>query len=955
MENTFIKYVANDILEKYGTNLSDITVVFPNKRAALFLNQAFADISDKPIWSPSYITINELLHSMSDYVIPDEIKLICELYHSYVEITKSNETLDEFYGWGQLLLSDFDDIDKNMADARMIFNNVANLHEFDSIDYLSDEQKETLKQFFSQFTDDHNSKLRERFLRLWNCLYDVYVDFNNRLNKQNLTYEGALYREVVNKKDMKLKNKLYLFVGFNLLQKSEKMLFSRLQHDDCAKFYWDFDYYYCNSQHEAGRFINQNMQSFTNELDSNDDNIYSNFNAPKNITYISSPTENAQGRYVAQWLTDERIDAGRKTAIVLCNEGLLQTITHCLPDKAKEINITSGYPLNQTPIASFISLLIKLQTVGKVKNTDKYRLKHVNNILRHSYISLVSEDAKQLYDDLNTKKRYFPNKAELCENELLSILFGDIDTDNYNLSMTEWLIKIVEKIATRGKEMLPDDAFFQESVFRTYTLLNRLYTLIADNDLVVDNNTYQRLLQQIISSTSIPFHGEPIKGVQIMGVLETRNLDFEHLLILSCNEGKLPKSLHDNSFIPYSVKKSFELTTIDNKVAIYAYYFYRLIQRAKDITIIYNNSTESGHMNEMSRFMLQMMVESNHDITRKNIKTELSPVSSTNREIAKDDTVVSKLNSLKRIYPTDINCYLRCQKRFFYSKLARIRELDEYDEDSIDNRMFGNIFHYAAEILYNSIKSENGTIEKQQIEYLIKHKERIVMAVDCAFKRELFKLNENDKQIPEYNGLQLINREVITNYLVQLLRNDLKLAPFCIIGLEKEVWKDYSFDSAKGEKINLSLCGKIDRLDMISTPDDGNRIRVIDYKTGHSVPERINSVEDVFVDNNIEKHSDYFLQTMLYASIVRNSEKYNANDLPVSPALLFIQRSSSSNYDPTLKFGKDEIKDIKEYEDEFMTYIDNTIADIFDKDKPFKPTSKPSRCMICPYFDICKI
>ncbi|MBQ9177806.1 MAG: PD-(D/E)XK nuclease family protein, partial [Prevotella sp.] len=176
MENTFIKYVANDILEKYGTNLSDITVVFPNKRAALFLNQAFADISDKPIWSPSYITINELLHSMSDYVIPDEIKLTCELYHSYVEITKSNETLDEFYGWGQLLLSDFDDIDKNMADARMIFNNVANLHEFDSIDYLSDEQKETLKQFFSQFTDDHNSKLRERFLRLWNCLYDVYVD-----------------------------------------------------------------------------------------------------------------------------------------------------------------------------------------------------------------------------------------------------------------------------------------------------------------------------------------------------------------------------------------------------------------------------------------------------------------------------------------------------------------------------------------------------------------------------------------------------------------------------------------------------------------------------------------------------------------------------------------------------------------------------------------------------------
>ena len=575
---SFLEYVAEDILRKYGTDLSRIAVVFPNKRASLFLNEHLARLSSHPIWSPAYITISDLFRHHSDLEVADPIKLVCDLHRVFTEVTGTDETLDHFYGWGQLLIADFDDVDKNMADAEKVFANVRDIHELDDIAYLTEEQKAAIRKFFGNFSDDHNTELKERFLRLWSRMFDLYQGFNKHLAQQGLAYEGALYRQVASSSHIDFAYDTYLFVGFNVLQQVEQRLFSMLKKEGRAHFYWDFDQYYMQGQNEAGHYIALYQADFPNELDSSNKDIYGQFAETKQISFVSASTENIQARYISTWLSQQdRIKGGRSTAIVLCNEALLPTAIHALPDEVEKVNITTGYPLSQAPIASFIGQLITLRTLGYDVSRNSFRPRYVNVVKRHPYSAFISEE------------------------ELFATPEGG------NPELLQWLCKLI-RFTAQGNET--KDPHFQESVFRAYSLINRLRELVDCGDLSIDVVTLQRLIRQLISSTSIPFHGEPAEGLQVMGVLETRNLDFQHVLLLSCNEGNMPRGVNDNSFIPYSIRKAYGLTTIDHKVSIYSYYFHRLIQRAKDITILYNNATTDGQTGEMSRFMLQLLVES---------------------------------------------------------------------------------------------------------------------------------------------------------------------------------------------------------------------------------------------------------------------------------------------------------------------------------------------------------
>ena len=318
---TFLEIVAEDIIRKYGNNLSRIAVVFPNKRASLFLNEALARLSGKPIWSPAYITISDLFRQHSSLTVGDPIRLVCELYRTFISVTGIDETLDHFYGWGQLLISDFDDIDKNMAVAHDVFRNLRDIHELDDLSYLTEEQTKLLQRFFSNFSPDHNSELKQRFLKLWTRFEDIYTQYRQQLRDEQLAYEGMLYREVAEQEDITLKYDTYLFVGFNMMQKVEVSLCERLQKAQRAKFYWDFDTYYMAPHHEAGHYIREYLKRFPNELDDSNQEIYSCFSGKKDISFVSSQTENAQARFVTQWLRQKgRIEAGKKTAIVLCDE-----------------------------------------------------------------------------------------------------------------------------------------------------------------------------------------------------------------------------------------------------------------------------------------------------------------------------------------------------------------------------------------------------------------------------------------------------------------------------------------------------------------------------------------------------------------------------------------------------------------------------------------------------------
>jgi CRISPR/Cas system-associated exonuclease Cas4 (RecB family) len=951
---SFLEYVAADLLQKYGTNLSRIAVVFPNKRASLFLNEHLARLAGKPIWSPAYITISDLFRSHSQRQVADPIQLVCELHQCFTQCTGIDETLDHFYGWGQLLLSDFDDLDKNMASAEHVFANLRDIHEYDDISYLTEEQRLVIKKFFSNFNEEHNSELKQRFLQLWSHILDIYLSFNARLSQQGLAYEGALYREVAEREDLDFEYDTYLFIGFNMLQQVEQTLFRRMKQQGKARFYWDYDQYYLHT-YEAGYFIAQYLNDFPNELDNDNESIYSNFTRQKTITYISAPTENIQARYISSWLRQQnRIADNRRTAVVLCNENLLQTAIHCIPTEVEKVNITTGYPLSQTPITSLVNLLIDLQTNGYVTKTGCYRLRHVNRVLRHPYSHYISEAGNSLYDELNTQKIYYPDPALLSQDEGLQLLFSmdHASTGRFNSTLLLWLMSVIRRIAkTIGSDEEGLSPLTQESLFRMYTLLNRLSDLVESGILQVDTITLQRLITQIVSATSIPFHGEPVEGIQMMGVLETRNLDFEHVLLLSCNEGNLPKGISDTSFIPYSIRKAYGLTTVDHKVAIYAYYFHRLLQRASDITLVYNNSTNDGQTGEMSRFMLQMMVEGGHKINIQTLQAGQAPILRTPQTIAKTAAVMQLLRKRfedSLLTPTAINHYMRCQLKFFYQYVSGIFEPQNDDEDISDNRTFGNIFHLAAQLIYEKLMQKSRLIVAKDIEYLLQTEVDIDRAVDLAFKRELFQIKDDARPLPPLDGLQIINREVIIRYIRQLLEVDLRLTPFTILGLEKTVRMDHKL-SIGAEPVTIRIGGKIDRLDSITTSDGTEQIRVIDYKTGSRRLKALADVDAVFAQESLKDHSDYYLQAFLYSHIVR----LNYKDTPVAPALLFIQHAGTEDYDPTLCLGREPVNDIATVSESYMRQLGDLISDIFNPAINFTPTDDRKRCTNCPYAHLC--
>ena len=973
MNKTFLEYVAEDIISKYGTDLSRIAVVFPNKRAALFLNEHLARLAGQPVWSPAYITISDLFRQHTDLKTADPIKLICDIHKSFTKCTGIDETLDHFYGWGQLLLADFDDIDKNMADADSIFCNLKDIHELDDISYLDNEQKEMLARFFANFSDDIDSELKKRFLSLWSHFGDIYHDYNRRLTEQGIGYEGAIYRKVASEETLHLKYDKYLFVGFNLIQKVERVLFSRLMKEGKAKFYWDFDEYYMpTARAQQSASVPNNTASFAayltdfpNELDNTDRDIYANMRRPKRIRFISSPTENAQARFASNWLLEnDRYKAGRKTAVVMCDESILLPIMHSLPPEADKVNITSGFPLAMTPVASLVMLLFDLYTLDLRKKGTAFNPHYLKKLMAHPYAHHLQEvHLKEAHlKGVHLSQVHQPNSK--FDNSTSAQPTTQHSTFNTQHSILHHIATLVKQVGIATKQ--EGDALTQESVFRMFTILNRLAALADSGDLLVDNTTLRRLVSQLVGAASIPFHGEPVVGVQIMGVLETRNIDFDNVLLLSCNEGNMPKGVNDSSFIPYSIRKAHGLTTIDNKVAIYSYYFHRLLQRAGDITIAYNNSTDNGHTGEMSRFMLQLLVESgqkidHYSLTAKNQPTPLMP-----KPIEKDETALSKLEEISRLSPSAINTYIRCKLAFYYQYIAHIKEPDS-DPETIDNRMFGNIFHRAAYLIYKDITDHSPVIEKAHIQAYLSNRKLLASVVDRAFEEEECKTN---------NGLQIINREVIIEYITKLLKIDQQLCPFSILAMEEEakVYTQLSFtipsggalkegalkggalvSSAPDKHYNLTIGGIIDRLDAVTDKQTGKRrIRVVDYKTGNKPSSAIKSIEEVFDPKNIaSKHSNYFLQAILYSLIVSRSKEWNAANDAVSPALLFIKQAPANDYDPTLLIDKHPISDVTVYEEEFLTKLKETVADMYSPDAAFTPTDDRKKCELCPYRMLC--
>lgn len=956
---SFLKLVAADLYKHTEGNLAHTAVVFPNKRAGLFFNEYLAQESDSPIWSPAYVSISELFRSLSPWEVGDPVKLVCELYKIFRRETQSTETLDDFYFWGEMLISDFDDADKNKVDTDKLFSNLQDLRNImDDYTFIDDEQEEAIRQFFQNFSIERRTALKERFISLWDVLGNIYKGFRESLASQNIAYEGMMYRHVIEHLDVdKLPYEKYVFVGFNVLNKVEHTLFTQLRDAGKAVFYWDYDEFYRRENrqavtHEAGEFIRRNLRDFPSPLP---DELFNNLSKPKEVHYIASSTENAQARYLPQWIRNNLTTPEKETAVVLCNEALLQPVLHSLPAEVKHVNITMGFPLSQTPVYSFLIALLELHTHGFNFKSGRYTFQSVVTLLKHPYTRQLTGQAELLEKELTRDNRFYPLPGELGKDEFLTRLFTPLSGNlNLCIRLSETLQQVAGIYQTNTSGTGDTDAFnqlYRESLFKAYTTINRFRTLIEEDELTVQPETFRRLLVKVLSATNIPFHGEPAIGMQVMGVLETRNLDFRHLVLLSVNEGQLPKSGGDSSFIPYNLRKAFGMTTIEHKIAVYAYYFYRLLQRAERITLMYNTSSDGLNRGEWSRFMLQFLIEWPHPITRQFLEAGQSPQGTSPITVEKTPDVMRRMQNLfdvranpkAKFSPSALNYYLDCPLKFYYRYVAGLSAPDEVSAE-IDSATFGSIFHYAAEHIYKDLTTHGKVIHKEALETLLRNEVKLQDYVDAAFKELFFHVPQNEK--PEYNGVQLINSAVIARYLKQLLQNDLRYAPFTFVASEIEVDEPIDIQTPRGV-IKSRIGGIIDRMDS----KDGT-LRIVDYKTGGDADTPPN-VESLFVPD--KKRSNYVFQTFLYAAILCRKQP----TMKIAPALLYIHRAATETYSPVIQMGeprkpKEAVEDFSNYEKEYRERLQGLLEEIFHPEKSFTQTETIEKCAYCDFKALCR-
>lgn len=895
MKIPFLQLVANDLREKYGNNLSRLKIIFPNKRASLFFNDYLVS-DDTPVWAPTYQTISELFRSLSPLNPIDSIEAVCRIYNIYLDLIEEEKTedvtLDFFYGWGEMILSDFEDIDKNMVDAQRIFTNVSDYQNIDFGNFLTEEQIGVLQHFFKSFSEDSSSKIKERFRLLWNQLANIYKRLNTELQAEGLAYEGALYRQVIEtlkheRMSFEANNTLYVFVGFNVLDKVEKELFTFLKKRECAIFYWDYDTYYTKEHPnmEAGRFVRENLLLFPNALG---EEHFANFSMPKHIEFVAAASNNVQAAAIAPWIEQNLTEDPKRTAIVVCDENQILPVLHNLPKNVSTINVTKGFPLMQTPAYSLVEKFFREQ---EKQPTD----------------SLM-----QLLESLSAEIKV----AGIKERDAQSLNSEDRKDSIWN-------------------------ELYNEAYYQTYLLVNHLLEILRKGLFNSSTaTTIRRLLRQLVRQTSIPFHGEPAMGLQIMGVLETRNLDFDRILLLSVNEGTLPKKASNASFIPYFIRREFGLTTYEKKTAVFAYYFYRLLQRATHLRLSYNNATTGDEKGERSRFMTQILVESPHVVHHLVLNSKQKTATCRPKAINKPLDLVDRL---KHLSPTALNSYINCQLQFYYSRVLRLETPPPAPEDFQANQI-GSLFHKAAELLYQDKCTVEGVVTPEALAPFIQK------GGTALFNKYILRAYEEADNTVQRNALI---DSIVQFFLLNLVRYDHDQAPFTIKGLEQEIYTDFSFPYKDGEQ-RVSIGGIIDRLDIVRHPKDGTDIyRVFDYKTGGDPnKQEIKILDDLFEKK--EKRPNYAFQTLLYCLALYKKEPAHQ----YAPALFFTNRAYKNDYTPYLTYQSSKCYTANSFLDEFEDKLKELLEELFATEKDgqrlqFLPPEKDDVCQHCNFYNFC--
>jgi antitoxin component YwqK of YwqJK toxin-antitoxin module len=941
----FLQEVAKDVYNRHKGNLGQITLVFPNRRAGLYFRQYLSENIEQPVWSPEIYTINDLMQQLSGLQLTDSMMLIFDMHQLFNREKGYNEPFDEFYFWGEMLLRDFDDIDKYLVDPGDLFQNLSSIKSMeDQFTYLTEEQIDAIRRFWDTFKIGQLSDEQSDFLSIWEILYNVYIQLNQLLDEGQYAYEGKIYRTVsdlISANRLNVQGEKYIFVGFNALTPCEKKLFHYLKNQEKAEFYWDYDEYYLQN-HEAGRFIRENLKEFPNMLENN----ASGMKADKKIRFLNTSYDIAQAKILPELLKDKKVPANdpNNMAIVLPDEHLLLPVLNSLPGTIDGTNVTMGYPVSITPAYSLLLALIELQKNAKTNDREVlFYHKDVLSILNHQYIGLLKDEhTEQLVHNIKKHNKVYVKAEELREAEFMKKIF--ILPETY-ASLSDYLLDNYHHFYRILKERGDEDISVNlelECIYNVYLTVKRVKEIFTERNVEVKVETYLRILEKIIQNQNIPYEGEPLSGLQVMGILETRALDFDHLVLLSMNEGVFPKADSTPSFIPYSLRKGFGLPTYEFNDAIYAYYFYRMLQRAKDVTLIYNSGSDGVQTGEMSRFMQQLKYESPFEIVEKTVVSGISTPEIQEISVSKTNEVLNKLemyNSLheggKTLSPSALNKFLACPLQFYFRYLAGLKEPEEITED-VDLPLFGSLLHKALELLYKEYPDKEITAD--ELNKIEKDNTQIENVILNAFREEYFTDIPVDQPV-KLSGKNILIKEILQKYIKQFLRVDQKFAPFTVRSLENEYSADIRFD-VNGTDKQVTFKGVIDRLD-----ENKDGIRVIDYKTGK--PEQsFKDMSQLFDERGNHKA----LQALLYSRMYDETEQV---DKEIIPGLYFIRNLFNNGFDYTLKSGRQKVI-YQQVANSLDEHLKKALQDLFDPEQDFYQTEDHNICRNCPYKQICR-
>ena len=959
----FLESCAKYIYKNYSGNLSDICIVFPNRRAGVFFTAYLQKLLPRPVIAPEITAINDLMQSLSPLVVADRLMLISKLYEVFRKETGTKETFDDFYFWGEVLLADFDDIDKNMVNARDLFQNIADIKDIERhFDYLTDEQKAMLERFWGSLKNFGQHNHERDFVSLWEKLFSVYSRFRKLLSEKQIGYAGMAIRDGVENPDdfsSVLTYDKYLFIGLNALNKCEKQLFTWLKNSGKAAFFWDYDTWYLeNPANNAGKFLRENLREFPSPNDFKPGT--ESFIQPKTIEIVSVPSAYGQSQVIphffAQYVNDITSDftatkATRnfdQTAVVLADESLLFPVLGALPRNIEGINVTMGYPVKNSPVMGFLNLLSSLLRNTSITHDKPVRLyfRLAADILNHQLIAGVeSEKVQKALKNIVAENKVYVNPAELNFSPIHSHIFElPVAVNHY----PEWFLKVLEQLYMLSGENA-ESLIIRELIYHIYLAIEKLQQTIDEvmksGDVPVSPAIFFRLMNQYLSQVSVPFEGEPLTGLQVMGILETRCLDFENLIIIGLNEDIWPRSYTAPSLIPYNLRKSFGLPGTDDQDAMYAYYFYRLLQRAKRVTSTWNTIREGMSGGELSRYGFQLKLLSPHKVISRSydypfVCQPVEPITIQSGNVISEKLL--KMNAEGRILsPSAINTWLSCSLRFYFRYILGIEEPDEVAEE-IDRRSFGNIFHKAIENLYAPYVGK--PIDQKILESIKKDKPNIDHCIRRAFTTEYFRSDESESRDILIEGKALLIFSTIRSYIYNLIDIDMKNTPITLHSLEGY------FEAPLTIRINgnshvVRVGGKIDRLDSIA-----GQMRVIDYKTGSLISSDLgcSQLQDLF-NPDIKKLKKEIVQALVYSFILR--KKYYPEQ-PITATIYAILKLNDEAFNPNIRVGNKNIE-IGELEQEWETILEEILINIYSPDTEFSQTTFKERCVYCPYKLIC--